>query len=171
MHIYQSFSYNHLTDFCWAFWRLSFPLECTLLRSWLISWGGDSVYAVDVIHFEEMWTRVDSYSLVWCCVYNYHLFWFNNIGWFINQSAKHFFLINIVRNANATRDAWSIVFLFCKNFVIKNRMVIGRCIDPFLSFSNASPFHLSFSCFSVLLFPEAWVSHFKGLILFMQGQL
>lgn len=35
---------------------------------------GDSVYVVDVIHFEEMWTSVDLYSLVRYCVYNYHLF-------------------------------------------------------------------------------------------------
>ena len=29
---------------------------------------------------------------------------FNNIGLLISQSAKHFFLINIVRYASATRD-------------------------------------------------------------------
>lgn len=32
MHIYQSCSYTHSTDFCWALCRLAFPLECTLLR-------------------------------------------------------------------------------------------------------------------------------------------
>lgn len=86
---------------------------------------------------------VDLHSLMWYCVYKRHLFWFTNIGWFINQSAKHFFLINIVRNANTTWGRLIHGLPLRKNFVIKNRSGIDRRIDPSLSFSNASPFHLS----------------------------
>ena len=83
------------------------------LDSELFNVGFDSFSCSVLMCRPLLWRNVDKDKLwvVGYYVYNYHLFWYNTIGWFINQPAKHFLLINIVIYANTTGVGWSFLFL------------------------------------------------------------